>query len=382
VPTTHTSDTDTGEPLIRLVGVGRVFPPRSRHAEPVHALDDVDLDVAAGEVLGVVGYSGAGKSTLLRLVNALDRPTSGSVVVAGREVSSLSERDLREVRRDIGMIFQQFNLMSSRTVWGNIAYPLQVAGVPKAQQQARISELLHFVGLADKAHAYVEQLSGGQKQRVGIARALATSPRILLADEPTSALDPQTTAEVLALLRRVNEELGVTIVLITHEMEVVRSLAHRVAVMEAGRVVELGDTYDVFAAPQHAATRRFVSTLVEKGPQPRALERLGARHPGRMVTLSFRDGHASPADVFAAFIDRGVVFELVHGGVEDVRGRTFGHLTFALTGDDGAVADALAHVAALVEVTTPGRDAAQVVDGIVDGTTDGATEREEERWTA
>jgi D-methionine transport system ATP-binding protein len=151
----------------------------------------------------------------------------------------------------------------------------------------------------------------------------------------------------------VNEELGVTVVLITHEMEVVRSLAHRVAVMEAGRIVELGDTYDVFARPQHPATQRFVSTLVEKGPQPRALERLRARHRGRMVTLSFRDEHASPADVFAAFIERDVQFELVHGGVEDVRGRTFGHLTFTLTGDDDAVSEALAYVATLVEVTTP-----------------------------
>ncbi len=342
-------------PLIRLADVSRTFPAASRRGAPVHALDHVDLDVAQGEVLGVVGYSGAGKSTLLRLVNALDRPTSGSVSVAGREVSALSERDLREVRRDIGMIFQQFNLFSSRTVWGNIAYPLQVAGVPKDQHRARISELLHFVGLADKAHTHVEQLSGGQKQRVGIARALATSPRILLADEPTSALDPQTTSEVLALLRRVNEELGLTVVLITHEMEVVRSLAHRVAVMEGGRVVEIGDTYDVFADPQHPATQRFVSTLVEKGPPPRALERLRERHPGRMVTLSFRDEHASPADVFAAFIERGVTFELVHGGVEDVRGRTFGHLTFTLTGDDAAVGKALAHVAMLAEVTEPHR---------------------------
>ena len=340
-------------PLIRLSDVSRTFPAASRRGAPVHALDHVDLDVAEGEVLGVVGYSGAGKSTLLRLVNALDRPTSGTVTVAGREVSSLSERALREVRRDIGMIFQQFNLFSSRTVWGNIAYPLQVAGVPREQHRARISELLHFVGLADKAHTHVEQLSGGQKQRVGIARALATNPRILLADEPTSALDPQTTSEVLALLRRVNEELELTVVLITHEMEVVRSLAHRVAVMEAGRVVELGDTYDVFASPQHPATQRFVSTLVEKGPPPRALERLRERHPGRMVTLSFRDEHASPADVFAAFIERSVAFELVHGGVEDVRGRTFGHLTLTLTGDDAAVAGALAHVATLAEVTEP-----------------------------
>ncbi len=358
MPTTpDTRNTAAGEPLIRLTDVSRIFPARSRQGAPVRALDGVTLDVAAGEVLGVVGYSGAGKSTLLRLVNALDRPTSGSVTVAGREVSRLTERDLREVRRDIGMIFQQFNLFASRTVWGNIAYPLQVAGVPKQQHRERISELLHFVGLADKAHAHVEQLSGGQKQRVGIARALATSPRILLADEPTSALDPQTTAEVLALLRRVNEELGITIMLITHEMEVVRSLAHRVGVMEAGRVVELGDTYDVFATPQHPATQRFVSTLVEKGPQPRALDRLRARHPGRMVTVSFRDGQASPADVFAAFIERQVTFELVHGGVEDVRGRTFGHLTLALTGDDTAVAEALAHVATLVEVSTPATSA-------------------------
>jgi D-methionine transport system ATP-binding protein len=351
VPATATAT--TAEPLIRLAGASRSFPARTRHGSPVLALDRVDLDVAEGEILGVVGYSGAGKSTLLRLINVLDRPTSGSVTVAGREVSGLSERALREVRRDIGMIFQQFNLFSSRTVWGNITYPLQVAGVPKEQHQARVSELLHFVGLSDKAHAHVEQLSGGQKQRVGIARALATNPRILLADEPTSALDPQTTSEVLALLRRVNEELGVTIVLITHEMEVVRSLAHRVAVMEAGRVVEAGDTYDVFAAPQHPATKRFVSTLVEKGPQPGALERLRARHGGQMVTLSFRDGEVSPADVFAAFFERRVEFELVHGGVEDVRGRTFGHLTFSLTGDRAAVADALAHVATLVEVTLP-----------------------------
>ncbi|WP_110183488.1 methionine ABC transporter ATP-binding protein [Nocardioides solisilvae] len=337
------------EPLIRLRDVVRAFP--ARGGGEVRALDGVDLDVASGEILGVVGYSGAGKSTLLRLVNALDRPTSGTVTVAGREVSALSERELRTVRRDIGMIFQQFNLFSSRTVWGNVAYPLQVAGVPKAEHRRRISDLLHFVGLADKAHAHPEQLSGGQKQRVGIARALATDPQILLADEPTSALDPQTTSEVLALLRRVNEELGITIVLITHEMDVVRSLAHRVAVMEAGRVVEQGDTYDLFSRPGHPATRRFVDTLVEKGPPARALDRLRERHPGRMVTLSFREQDASPADVFAVFVERGVQFELVHGGVEDVRGRTFGHLTFTVTGADEAVADAVARVATLVEVT-------------------------------
>jgi D-methionine transport system ATP-binding protein len=234
-------------------------------------------------------------------------------------------------------------------VWGNIAYPLQLARVPKAEQQRRISELLHFVGLADKAHAHIEQLSGGQKQRVGIARALATKPRILLADEATSALDPQTTADVLALLRRVNEELGITIVLITHEMEVVRSLAHHIAVMEAGRIVEHGAAYDVFADPQHPATQRFVGTLIEKGPAAPSVPALRERHAGQLVTLSFRE--QSPATVFRIFVESGVEFELVHGGIEDVRGRTFGHLTLALTGDPTAVDAALARAGELVEIS-------------------------------
>jgi D-methionine transport system ATP-binding protein len=336
--------------LIEFREVSRVFPGRTATSGgPVVALDHVDLDVAEGDILGVVGYSGAGKSTLLRLVNGLDRPTSGTVTVAGREVSALPEGRLAEVRRDIGMIFQHFNLFRSRTVWGNIAYPLQLAGATREEQQHRISELLHFVGLADKAHAHIEQLSGGQKQRVGIARALATKPRILLADEATSALDPQTTADVLALLRRVNEELGITIVLITHEMEVVRSLAHHVAVMEAGRIVEHGTAYDVFADPQHPATQRFVGTLVEKGPPASSVESLRERHPGRLVTLSFRE--QSPASVFRTFVDGGVDFELVHGGIEDVRGRTFGHLTLALTGDQADVDAALERVGELVEIS-------------------------------
>jgi D-methionine transport system ATP-binding protein len=335
--------------LIELRDVTRDFPGSRGAADPVRALDHVDLDVAEGTILGIVGYSGAGKSTLLRLVNGLDRPTSGTVTVAGTEVSALRERDLRAVRADIGMVFQQFNLFAGRTVWGNVAYPLQVAGVPRSEHQARISELLHFVGLADKAHVHPDQLSGGQKQRVGIARALATNPRILIADEPTSALDPQTTAEVLALLRRVNEERGVTIVLITHEMEVVRSLAHRVAVMEAGRVVEEGPVYDVFATPREAATRRFVGTVVEQEPSARALERLRTRHSGRFVTLAFREETVAPSAVFAELIAGDVAFELVHGGIEEVGGRTFGNLTLALTGPEEPEADALARVAELVE---------------------------------
>lgn len=312
------------------------------------AVDDVSLHIRRGTIQGIIGFSGAGKSTLLRNINLLERPTSGRVLVDGVDLVTLSDAELRTKRHDIGMIFQHFNLFRSRTVWGNIAYPLQLAGATREEQQHRISELLHFVGLADKAHAHIEQLSGGQKQRVGIARALATKPRILLADEATSALDPQTTADVLALLRRVNEELGITIVLITHEMEVVRSLAHHVAVMEAGRIVEHGTAYDVFADPQHPATQRFVGTLVEKGPPASSVESLRERHPGRLVTLSFRE--QSPASVFRTFVDGGVDFELVHGGIEDVRGRTFGHLTLALTGDQADVDAALARVGELVEI--------------------------------
>ncbi|NYG58493.1 D-methionine transport system ATP-binding protein [Nocardioides daedukensis] len=335
--------------LIEISAVSREFPGRGAAAQPVLALDEVDLRVEEGDILGIVGYSGAGKSTLLRLINALDKPTAGTVTVDGREVSSLNERKLLPVRADIGMIFQQFNLLSNRTVWGNVLYPLQVAKVPKAEHQARISELLHFVGLADKAHAYPNELSGGQKQRVGIARALATNPKILLADEPTSALDPQTTDEVLALLRRVNEEFGITIVLITHEMEVVRVLAHNVAVMEKGRIVEQGPVYDLFSNPAHPATKRFVSTLVEEGPPERTRARLRDKHEGRFITLSFRDESVTPSDVFAQFIERGVRFELIHGGIEDVHGRTFGHLTLALTGEDAAVAEAVSAVSAMVE---------------------------------
>jgi D-methionine transport system ATP-binding protein len=186
---------------------------------PVRAVDDVSLTVEKGSIVGVIGYSGAGKSTLVRLINGLERPTAGRVFVGDDEITALTERQLRSVRRGIGMIFQQFNLFRSRTVAGNVAYPLRVAGMPRAERDARVARLLDFVGLLEKAHAYPEQLSGGQKQRVGIARALATDPHLLLADEATSALDPETTADVLALLRRVNRELGITIVLITHEME-------------------------------------------------------------------------------------------------------------------------------------------------------------------
>jgi D-methionine transport system ATP-binding protein len=338
-------------PIIQLRNVTKAFPPRSKGEAPLVAIDDVSLDVEAGDIYGIIGYSGAGKSTLVRLINALEQPTSGSVTVKDVEISALRERDLRSVRAGIGMVFQQFNLFSSKTVWGNVEYPLQVAGVPKAEHQQRISDLLNFVGLAKHAHAYPDQLSGGQKQRVGIARALATSPSILLADEATSALDPETTREVLALLKRVNEEFGVTIVVITHEMEVIRSIAHKVAVMEQGRIVERGAVFDIFANPQAVATQKFVSTIVTSVPEAAALEALRTRHPGRIVTFSFANGSTSQSSVFLQLSAAGIAFELVYGGINEVQGQTFGHLTLALTGDDGAISRVLNDIGSLVTVT-------------------------------
>jgi D-methionine transport system ATP-binding protein len=334
-------------PLVELTDVHKTFP-AARGRTPVEAIRGVDLTVEAGEIVGIVGYSGAGKSTLVRLINALETTTSGSVKIGGREITGLKERELREVRLGIGMVFQQFNLFRSRTVWGNIAYPLEVAGVAKDEKDRRISDLLHFVGLADKAHSHVEELSGGQKQRVGIARALATNPKLLLADESTSALDPETTQEVLALLRRVNRELGITIVVITHEMDVVRSLAHRVVVMEAGRIVEEGPVVQVLSDPRQPVTRRFVSTIVDDEPDAEALAALHARHAGRFVKLAFRGDDVRQSDVFALLLEHGVRFELVYGGIEEVQGETFGNLTLALDGDPAAVDAALVAVRALV----------------------------------
>ena len=346
-------------PAISFAGVTKDFP---TPGGTLRAVDDVTLDIAPGEVFGVIGYSGAGKSTLVRLVNALEPATSGSVRVHGREITGLRETELRRVRAGIGMIFQQFNLLSSRTVAGNVAYPLAVARWPRDERRARVAELLDFVGLADKARAYPSQLSGGQKQRVGIARALAARPRILLADEATSALDPETTQDVLDLLRRVNRELGVTVVVITHEMEVVKYLCDRVAVMEHGKVVEHGDVYSVFARPQHPATRRFVGTSLRDRPSPSALERLRHRHPGRIVTVAVREDGASSTDLTRALREHPVDGTIVYGGITEIAERPYGSLTLELAGADDAIEAFLADLARTTTVLDLGTAAAPLSD--------------------
>ncbi|MEY9851063.1 D-methionine transport system ATP-binding protein [Leifsonia sp. EB41] len=333
--------------LIEFRGVTKSF--RSGDAA-VSAVEDIDLTIERGEIFGIIGYSGAGKSTLVRLINALEHATSGSVVVDGRDLTTLRERDLRSVRAGIGMIFQQFNLFRSRTVFANIAYPLKVAGWPADKRKARVTELLAFVGLTEKAWAYPDQLSGGQKQRVGIARALATNPAILLADEATSALDPETTADVLALLKRVNAELGVTIVVITHEMEVVRSIADRVAVLDSGRIIELGTVFDVFSNPQTATSQRFVGTVLRNQPGEADIERLRGKHAGRIVSARIHDDGRLGAVLSDAVGRHGVRFEIVYGGISALQGRSFGSLTLELLGEPEAVDALVAELRTVTEV--------------------------------
>jgi D-methionine transport system ATP-binding protein len=246
-----------GEKMIEINNVIKEYPARGKGAA-VTALQGVSLKIERGDIFGIVGYSGAGKSTLLRLINGLETPTSGEVIVDGKNISALKTKELRQARQKIGMIFQHFHLLWSRTVRDNVAFPLEIAGVPKQKIDEKVNHLLERVGLADRANAYPSQLSGGQKQRVGIARALANDPDVLLCDEATSALDPETTASILQLLKEIHKDTGITLVLITHEMSVVRAICNKMAVMESGRVVETGAVEQIFQSPSHPLTRQFI----------------------------------------------------------------------------------------------------------------------------
>lgn len=318
---------------IEFRDVTKVF--TNQHKSETRAVDGVTLTVEPGEILGVIGYSGAGKSTLVRLINGLDTATSGQLLLDGTDVIGLSEAKLRSIRTGIGMIFQQFNLFHSRTAAGNIEYPLKLTGMSKAERKQRVAELLDFVGLGDKGRNYPEQLSGGQKQRVGIARALATNPSLLLADEATSALDPETTHDVLNLLREINREFGITIVVITHEMEVVRSIADKVAVMEAGKVVEYGSVYEVFSDPKTAVASRFVATALRNTPDQVEAEDLLA-HEGRLFTVDLTE----ESGFFAAAAqarEAGASISIVHGGVTTLQKQSFGKMTVRLNGPEETV---------------------------------------------
>ncbi|MWV10927.1 ATP-binding cassette domain-containing protein [Pseudomonas sp. R-28-1W-6] len=299
----------------------------------VPALQPTDLRIEAGQVFGLIGHSGAGKSTLLRLINRLEEPSGGRITVAGEDVTALDANGLRRFRQQVGMIFQHFNLLSSKTVAANVAMPLQLAGELSRDAIAqRVAELLARVGLADHASKYPAQLSGGQKQRVGIARALATRPKILLCDEATSALDPQTTASVLQLLAEINRELGLTIVLITHEMDVIRRVCDQVAVMDGGQIVEQGPVAQVFLHPQHATTKRFVQEdeHVDEDEQRDDF----AHVQGRILRLTFQ-GEATYAPLLGTVArETGVDYSILAGRIDRIKDSPYGQLTLALTGGD------------------------------------------------
>lgn len=320
---------------------------------PVHALRGIDLHVARGEVFGVIGRSGAGKSSLVRTINLLNRPTQGRVTVAGRELTALDARGLREARRGIGMVFQHFNLLSSRTVFGNVALPLELEGLDAAAIRARVGPLLELVGLAGLADRFPAQISGGQKQRVGIARALASRPQVLLSDEATSALDPETTRAILALLRQINRELQLTVVLITHQMQVIKQVAHRVAVLEAGEVVEQGETLQVFSRPAHPMTRSLLDDVVPRELPAHVLERVRALlaptggHGGASLLRLVFAGADGDRPLLSDLVRRfGLDLNIVHGQIDEVQGLPFGSLAVLARGAQAQLQAAIGHLRA------------------------------------
>ena len=311
----------------------------------VQALRDINLTIPDGMIYGIIGMSGAGKSTLVRCINLLERPTEGQVVIDGTEMQSLTPAQLRQRRQKIAMIFQQFNLLMQRSCLANVCFPMELAGVKKADAEKRARELLQTVGLPDKAGAYPAQLSGGQRQRVAIARALATDPKVLLCDEATSALDPQTTQDILSLLRELNRTLHLTIVLITHEMAVVKQVCTRVAVMEAGRVVEEGGIYDVFSNPKEEITRRFIRTTTHiQGMEELLRENptaLGLVPGDIVVRYDCSGSSASQAVVSRLSREYGVDISIIFGNVEMLLGTPFGTMIVVFRGEEKAVREAL-----------------------------------------
>ena len=312
--------------MIALKGITKTF---TVNKDAVTALDDVSLTIEKGEVFGIIGRSGAGKSTLIRMINLLERPTSGQVEIEGQDITKLDKRELAKLRHRIGMIFQHYNLLKTATVEENVAIPLRLEGLDKQTIRERVDKYLDIVGLSAHRKHYPEQLSGGQKQRVAIARALAHEPDILLSDEATSALDPETTESILDLLLDINRELGLTIFLITHEMEVIERICDRVAVIEAGRIIEEGDVLDVFSDPQHATTRKFLKTNLDVPKE--VVEELSTH--GTLVNLSFI-GHQSEQAVLAQLTKRfGLLPNIIGGGIKKLKGGLVGNLLVHLDGD-------------------------------------------------
>ena len=312
------------------------------------ALDDVSIEIRPGEIFGIIGRSGAGKSTLVRCINLLNRPSEGTVTVDGKSLTELSEDELRESRRSIGMIFQHFNLLSSRTVYDNVALPLELVGTPKNVIREKVEPLLKLVGLTEHAHKYPSQLSGGQKQRVGIARALTNDPKVLLSDEATSALDPETTVATLALLKRINKELGLTIVMITHEMQVVKQICERVVVMNYGKIVEQGKVVDIFMSPQHETTKALIGNVMARDMPASILDRFRKareNHPNSdavyLLRLAFSGNEVTRPVISECSRRFNLDFNILRGTVDDVQGQTLGSLTVLIEAESSVFIEAV-----------------------------------------
>lgn len=331
--------------MIQLQHISKVYEGKNR----VEALKDINLSIKEGEIYGIIGHSGAGKSTLIRCINMLERPTSGAVIVDDTDLVSLSETELRKARKSIGMIFQHFNLLSSRTVYENVAFPLELQGLSKSQIKERVMPILDIVKLTDRMDNYPSQLSGGQKQRVGIARALASDPKVLLCDEATSALDPTTTQDILDLLKDINRKMNLTIIMITHEMQVIREICDHVAVIEGGYILEEGTVVDVFTNPREKTTREFIGSVVKEDLPKEALAHLHmqdtwAEGTAPVVRLKFT-GNATDEPVVAGLVKRfGLDVSILFGGIDYIQDTSVGRLIIVLEGERSKAQEGLDYI--------------------------------------
>lgn len=321
--------------MIELRNVSKIF--KTKESE-VRALDDVSLKIEDGDIYGIIGFSGAGKSTLIRTINALEVPTSGQVLVDDEDINALRKSELRKRRKKIGMIFQQFNLLETKTVYENIALPLVLNHVPKEQIKMKVEEVLEYVELTDKRDIYPSKLSGGQKQRVGIARALATEPSILLSDESTSALDPKTTKAILKLLKKINRELKITIVLITHEMNVIQSICNHVAVMENGRIVERGEVLEVFSEPKQEITRNFVKTVINDSVPELLVESIKSeKKNNKLLKLKFLDSDSTESVLSGVNKNYDVETNILFANISEIQERVLGIIIVQIVGSVEAI---------------------------------------------
>ena len=312
--------------------------------QTLHALNRVNLQIPTGSIFGIIGYSGAGKSTLIRLINLLERPTSGRVMINGTDFTALDAKSLRQERTQIGMIFQHFNLMQTKTVAANIEMPMKLLGWKKSEREKRLEELLEFIDLKHKRNAFPDELSGGQKQRVGIARALANHPKILLCDEATSALDPQTTKSVLQLLKRINQEQGITIVMVTHEMDVIETVCAYVAVMEKGDVIETGSTLQIFSQPQHPTTKNFIQTVLQQNLPVNILNNLENQNHHSIYCLKFLGSSAQETVIQGVIKQFDISLNILFANMTEINGTVIGQMFIQLLGNSTEINAALQYL--------------------------------------